>query len=740
MQNWIFSENGYDTERIIDNGNAFLLANGYMGCRGTLEEHTKHELAGINLAGVYDKFREKWRETVNAPNPLYGTIRIKGSEGPLCCDKALSHMQSLDLRHGVGSRRTVYAAGQGTLCFSAERFVSMDSFHLMASRWEISADTACDIEICTGIDADVFDCNGPHLFDIQLAENDNALTACARTGESGIEVCTAERMSFNGTGSVLQSGAKLLHCVSVTLAAGERFVIEKFAAVFTSKDCNAPLNAAKQLVGDAQNEGYANLLKKHIMRWEKLWQHSEVCIKGDTEAQRALNFSLYHLHSIAPRHGKALSIPARGLSGQTYKGAVFWDTEIFMLPFFLFTEPQVARSFLEYRIAGLKGAKEKAKEYGFEGAFFAWESQEEGAEACTDYNVTDVFTNRLQRTYFRDKQIHISGDIAYALWEYVLVTGDTSLLLEGGMELLIECARFYRSRACMRVGTDTIEYHDVIGPDEYHERVNNNAFTNRIAKHTFDITVKAYDLLLHADPKAGKALCEKLFKKGEQEEFAKLRNCVCLQQPKVSGLNTSGVVEQFDGYFALEDCSVDNVRGRLLHPNEYWGGANGVAAYTQVIKQADIITIMQLFPDDFSGETIRRSWLYYMPRTEHGSSLSSCMYALTACRIGLPDEAYPLFMKTASIDMEGGGKKFAGGIYIGGTHPAATGGAWMTTVYGFAGFALSGGKPAVNPRLPAGWESISFRLQLDGRCQEVCVTRDTVEIRSVEEGDSGETK
>lgn len=738
MQDWTFYTNGYDSESVIARGNAFLLANGYMGCRGTLEEHTKQQLAGINLAGIYDRFKDKWRETVNAPNPLYGTIRIKGRELPLYCDTALSHIQSLDLRRGVGSRRTKYALDKGTLCFSAERFVSMDSFHLMASRWEISADIACDIEIRTGVDADVYDCNGPHLFDMRFDDSDNTLTAHAWTGELGIEVCTAERVSFDGAYSVVRSGLKLLRRIDVSLAAGERFIIDKFTAVFTGKDCGDPLPAAIQLVSGAQNEGYASLLEKHTERWEKLWQGSEVNIEGDAEAQRALNFSLYHLHSIAPRHGRALSIPARGLSGQTYKGAVFWDTEVFMLPFFLYTEPQAARSLLEYRIAGLKGARAKAKECGFEGAFFAWESQEEGAEGCTDYNVTDVFTNRLQRTYFRDRQIHISGDIAYALWEYVLVTGDTSLLLEGGMELLIECARFYRSRACRRVGSNTVEYHDVVGPDEYHERINNNAFTNRIAKHTFDITVKACSLLSRT--KEGKAICGSLLKKGELKEFALLRDAVRLKQPRASDRETSGVVEQFDGYFALEDCSVEKVHKRLLHPNEYWGGANGVAAHTQVIKQADALALMQLFPGDYTDEAVSRNWQYYMPRTEHGSSLSSCMYALTACRIGLPDEAYPLFMKTARIDMEGEGKQFAGGIYIGGTHPAAAGGAWMTAVFGFAGFALSGGKPAVNPRLPSGWKSISFRLLLDGRCRQIRAARDNVEIITVEEGNRNETK
>jgi kojibiose phosphorylase/nigerose phosphorylase len=224
--------------------------------------------------------------------------------------------------------------------------------------------------------------------------------------------------------------------------------------------------------------------------WEEKWRISEIFIEGDDEAMEALNYSLYHLHSIAPRHTRSLSIAARGLSGQTYKGAVFWDTEMFMLDFFLFTEPEVAKTLLRYRIDTLAGAKEKAKYYGYEGAFYAWESQEGGFDACSDYNVTDVFTGRPMRTYFKDKQIHISAAIAYGIMRYVEYTGNDDLLKEGGGEVIIECARFYYSLLVKRINKEYYELWDVIGPDEYHERVNNNAYTNRMAKFTFEAAIK----------------------------------------------------------------------------------------------------------------------------------------------------------------------------------------------------------------------------------------------------------
>lgn len=188
------------------------------------------------------------------------------------------------------------------------------------------------------------------------------------------------------------------------------------------------------------------------------------------------------------------------------------------------------------------------------------------------------------------------------------------------------------------------------------------------------------------------------------------------------------IVEQFDGYFALEDCSLAEVRSRLCDPREYWGGDHGVAGTTQIIKQADVIALMALFPDDYPQEVIAKNWDYYEPRTEHGSSLSACMYALTACRLGRPEQAWDLFMRTASIDMKGGGKEWAGEIYIGGTHPASNGGAWMIAALGFAGLRMQNGQPAFDPHLPEQITKLSFPINAGGKRMRVTVTHEGSKI------------
>ncbi|MCE5234747.1 MAG: glycoside hydrolase family 65 protein, partial [Eubacteriales bacterium] len=200
--------------------------------------------------------------------------------------------------------------------------------------------------------------------------------------------------------------------------------------------------------------------------------------------------------------------------------------------------------------------------------------------------------------------------------------------------------------------------------------------------------------------------------------------------PKLSpSFTQAALIEQFDGYFKLEDCSLDTVRGRVLDAREYWGTNHGVAAHTQIIKQADVIAMMALFPTLFSEETVERNWRFYEPRTEHGSSLSACMYALTACRIGRPDLAWAHFMKTASIDLAGGGKHWAGEIYIGGTHPAANGGAWMIAVLGFAGLTVQNGELKLNPRLPKEIISLRFPVTLRGKRAIVTVTHGGWEVK-----------
>lgn len=720
---WTICEEGYSEEDIDYLGNKFLIGNGYMGIRGCLEEYTANQRPAINLAGVYDQVPGKWRESVNAPNPLYITLSVQGEMYALPCRAPLRHAHSLNIRCGLHARETEWEIPGGRLMVHSDRFASMDNPHMVYLRYNLRSTCPVSVELSTGIDTAVWDINGPHFTRVRCTSQDGRLTAEGITGEKGtvVQVCDEVHTNFGGEARVLEDDGKILRVYRLQLEPGKDYILEKAAMIQTSGDDGYPL--------EGTFEGYEEALAKHTARWEKIWNMSQVDIDGDDEAMLALNYSIYHLNSIAPRHSRSMSIPARGLSGQVYKGAIFWDTEMFMFDYFLFTDPAVAKTLLRYRVDTLPGAMEKAASYGYDGAFYAWESQEGGIDACTDYNITDVFTGRPTRTYFRDKQVHVSAAMVYALVRYIEVTSDASILKEGGAKMLLECARFYYSLLLKRANRDFYEIHDVVGPDEYHERVNNNAYTNRMAKFTLE---KAAEIL---SPLAGDPAYEGLSGTddlaGELDKFAKAAQKLFVSAPDPD----TGLIEQFDGYFALEDVSVETVRSRLLDPREYWGGANGVASHTQVNKQADIAAMLSMFPEEYSKDVLEKNWLYYEPRTEHGSSLSACMFALLACYIGCPDDAYPLFMKSAQQDLVKGGKLWLGLIFIGGTHPASSGGAWMVASRGFGGLQIRNGQLAVaHPALPTGWKSLSFRFLYKGKCYKLTATGETSTMEECSEG------
>jgi trehalose/maltose hydrolase-like predicted phosphorylase len=441
---------------------------------------------------------------------------------------------------------------------------------------------------------------------------------------------------------------------------------------------------------------------------------------------------MYHLLAIVPAHTATASIPARGMSGQMYKGAIFWDTEIFMLPFFTHVFPSIARNLLLYRYHTLDGARRKAREYGYRGAFYAWESQDHGDDACTLFNVTDVFTRRPMRTYFRDKQVHISADIPYAFWKYFTCTGDVSIWRDGGAEVVFECARFFLSYTYFNPDKGRYEILDVTGPDEYHERVHNNTFTNRLVAHTFEVCLRVAAQLREDFPEKYRELMQALDFERDLGLISELAQK--LYQPDAD--SAGSVIPQFDGYLTLEDVSLQTLLARKLHPHEYLGGGNGLATTTQVIKQADVVLTLCLFREKYSFETKSMNWEYYESRTEHGSSLSACSYSLVAAQIGKVDWAYKYFMKTATIDLTGEGKQYVGTLYIGGTHPAGNGGAWMSAMLGLCGIQVSENGISVDPRLPAHWTEVRFSLRFRGQRLRFMLNHARVAVEMLDQTDA----
>lgn len=748
---WLIEDEGFRREDIEFFGSKYLLANGYMGYRGTLEEYGKDELCACTLAGIYDKSGEGWREPVNMPNPFCVRTKIDGADANVLKCEPASHRQSLDLYRGIFSRDTEFDTPSGRCSIHTERFLSRERLSLMAMKYVIQARPGAVVEAEVCLDREIWDINGPHLEQFSLCEN-------RRHGEEGIKY----RADREG-GKILSQGRRSIRILTAKtieekreVAAGQMIFLESeelreengtvrglmpedgavsfYVYGWIQKDAGRAETAkiGRELEA-AADTGYEALLTESEARWKEIWRDAEVSIEGDEKMEQALCYSLYQLISSAPFHTDETAIPARGLSGQVYKGAMFWDTELFMLPFFTASLPETAKNLVRYRIRTLAGAKRKAASLGYTGAYYAWESQDTGDEACTKYSFTDVFTGRPLRTYFGDKQIHISADVAYGIWKYYEATGDQELLINGGLETFTECIRFLYDFSVFRGRKNRFELHDVTGPDEYHERNNNDAYTNMLTKEMAEVLFRLWEEMEQDYPAWTQKLKEKLFVPGEYGKMREFAALLYVREPDEQGL-----IEQFDGYFDLEDLQIGRLLERKLKDTEYLGGANGIASSTQIIKQADVVLATTLLKERYSGQVRERNWKYYEPRTEHGSSLSACIYALGAIDCGDRDRAYDYLEKTAYIDIKGSYKLYVGGLYIGGVHTAAGGGAWMVAVQGFAGVSVEKAGISVDPHLPDRWKSVTLTAHWRGQRVVLKVEQDAV-FAEASAANTGET-
>jgi trehalose/maltose hydrolase-like predicted phosphorylase len=380
---------------------------------------------------------------------------------------------------------------------------------------------------------------------------------------------------------------------------------------------------------------------------------------------------------------------------------VFWDTEIFLLPFYVLTWPEAARSLLMYRFRTLDAARAKAARMGWRGALYAWESADSGAETTPDQvigpdrRVVDVLSGRQEQ--------HISADVAYAVWQYWQATGDEAFLLDAGAEILLETARFWSSRA-QPEADGSRHIRGVIGPDEYHEHIDDNAFTNVMARWNIHRALDVAALLRDRWPERWARLSSRLGL--DDTELQEWLNVVATM---ATGLNPeTGLFEQFAGFFALEEIDLANYAGRSVPMDVVLGRER--TGRSQVIKQADVVALLALLPEEFASGAAAENFRYYEPRCGHGSSLSRAMHGLAAARLGYSEKALDYFRQTAAIDLADTHAAIAGGVHI-----AALGGIWQTAVFGFAGLSLRSDGVAIDPQLPAGWRTLGFGFQWRGR-------------------------
>jgi kojibiose phosphorylase len=496
---------------------------------------------------------------------------------------------------------------------------------------------------------------------------------------------------------------------SLEVRLGQTYRLDRIVALHTSKDTGEPHETARRHAERAI-ETVAAVIGEHRDAWLARWDASDLRIEGDPAAQRALRFAIYHLMSAANPQDDRVSIGARGLSGTAYKGHVFWDTDIFMLPFFILTYPEAARALVMYRYHTLAAARAKAARLGYRGALYAWESAEGGEDATPPFVVAP--DGQIVRCLTGEQEQHISADVAYGAWNYWRWTGDDRFLLDAGAEILIETARFWASRAKQE---EDGRYHirEVIGPDEYHETVDDNAYTNGLAQWNLEVAQETVDLVAERWPEHWQALSRRLGIEAEEP-----RGWQRVARDMYTGFNEqTGLFEQFRGYFDLADIDLAAFARRAA-PMDVLLGRERIQQ-SKIIKQSDVVMLIHLLWDRMPAEVRKANFEYYEPRCGHGSSLSPAIHALVAARLGDTALAERYFRQAADIDLADNMDNSTGGI-----HAAALGGLWQAAVFGFAGLHLTENGPEHRPQLPANWRGLSMRFQWRGRWREFSLPED----------------
>ncbi|POR02041.1 glycoside hydrolase [Alkalispirochaeta sphaeroplastigenens] len=750
---WEIGESRFDPDQAVTAGSNFMIGNGYMGYRGTFADDRADQYPALVVTDTYDNADGTWKELVTAPNGLFTLLSCRGKDILWRQGGFGEYERRLNMLRGEWSARARW--DDPGILVEEERFCSYDDLHLLTSRTRITALGEVELEIATGIDGKVWSLNGNHFSSLSLEEGPDCLEASCVTGEQGYHLVLREDALLRRAGGAAiepcetasREGA-LCRVFRVSLEEGQALVLEKRVVLYSSNDlrdtsritsdaARGPLPTQEEVrqataggLSRAVSRSWEELREAHRNIWKDRWDSADILIGGDRVAQTLIRYNLYHNVIAAPAHADHLPLGARGLSCQAYQGAAFWDQEIFNLPMFLFTDPETARRLLVYRYRTLDGARKKARDLGYRGAFYAWVSGDTGEEICPSWFFRDVLTGRRIRNHFNDWQIHVSPDIAYTVWKYVTATGDQEFLELYGAEILFEVARFLASRVHYRPGLERYEIIRVLGPDEYHENVDNNYFTNFQAQFVCRYAVEVYDSLSTDHPRVFDDVARRIgLERGERDAWDDIARRIYIPEAD----HETGLIEQFQGFFELEDTRPEVIRERLLDPGEYWGWPNGIAVETQVSKQADVTQLFMLHPKACSREVIRANWEYYEPRTQHGSSLSYAVYAICAAWIGHDQEAYRYFLRSCTVDLLNTGKAVSGGTFIGGIHTAACGVAWQIVVSGFAGMYLTRSGFGFDPHLPSGWETLAFTLKRWGDSLEVTLHQRAMTVRARED-------
>ena len=729
---WRVAEVGFVPANLRENESLFALGNGFIGMRGNLEEGCPtgaETIEGTFLNGVFDSepitYGEagfgyaKNHETIcNVMDAKGVALRADGEALDLGTSRIDGHCRALELREGLLRRSFTWTTPSGAvLAVTCQRLVSLTRLQLAAVQVRVQCVSgAVELELGSGIRPAVIaegDPNDPR----NAAGKDRRLEVGRRLAEGGL---TAMEQRTKATGfSIVCAVSHRLDAAGVSaaakngvtwgakrnLSAGEEVVLEKAIAYAAARRDEADIwEQTIDLAVRAPDFGVLAAEQRAYL--DDFWAGAGMSIQGDDALLQGLRFNLFHLLQAAGRDGRR-NIAAKGLTGEGYEGHYFWDTEAYILPVFLHTEPEVAKKLLEYRHAILPAARERARAMGHDkGALFAWRTID--GEECSAYFPAG------------SAQYHIDGDIAKAVWDYWYVTRDLDFLAACGAEILVETARLWLDvgfYSDAKGGSFVIN--EVTGPDEYNVMVDNNRYTNRVAAENLRHAAEALALLRAQRPADYDRLCRAVdCDPREAEDWLRAAERMYFADAE------DGIYPQDDGFLRRKPWPLDAIpaekRPLLMHYHP-------LHIYRhQVSKQADLILEMTLFGEHYTPEEKRRNFAFYDGVTTHDSSLSMAIFSILACEIGEIGTAYDYFMASARLDLDDIHRNTKDGL-----HMANMAGAWNCIVKGFGGMRYRDDTLSFAPVCPAQWEGYAFSVRFRGRTIEVRVTRDGAEYRLI---------
>lgn len=726
---WLVAEEGYRPGENLTYESLFCLSNGYMGSRASHEEGgVRKTLPASYVHGVFDRSEAFMRELCNTPD--WTKLKMYYECEPIDLEGGVleEYLRVLDMQKGFVAKHYITKSDNGRRTqVEMLKFLSRAHPNCGALRVYVTPlnyegllefENLIDATVTNFIDFPRFRVKHLKTREVSSLQGMGCYVE-SETRDHGLPVGTGSfvRCAAIKSRAFKPYGEVACEFFDAPVEKGQTLCVEKYAAVATGRDGAGVCSQVKRHLQDISDRGFEKELQEHILAYEKMWERADLSITGDAKLSHAVRFNIFHLMSTPSPTDNRVNIGAKLIHGEEYGGHAFWDTELFVLPFFNYVFPEIARNLTEYRYLLLPKARENARLSGYAGAKYPWESADTGEEECPSWTIDPDGT--CYRCHVAEYEHHVTAAVAYGARQYALISGDESFMDSMGLEILLQTARFWVSRMVYNVSRDRYEILNVTGPDEWHEPVNNNAYTNHLARWNVLEALSLLEQCRQKKPDIYQRLVSGL--RLTDKELTLWRD----RAGKLFLQAEKGLIEQFDGYFQIPDaCVTEWDENGMPKMPAACAGKRGMQR--KILKQADVVMLLHLMPYSFDMETQRENFRYYEQRTLHRSSLSPSIHCMVGLRVGDDARAYQYLQRSAYVDLDNNQRNTREGL-----HAASAGGTWQCVTLGYCGMGVTPeGLLTFSPRLPKQWTQVDFRLMWRENLLRVTVTNEGVSVYS----------